>query len=57
MSMNGLRCQINTSIKQGLKLRIEELQQKKITIESIIEAGVMVFEKKLEKKKQKSPNV
>lgn len=51
--MNGARCQINTSIKQGLKLRIEELQQEKITIEAMIEAGVMVLEKQIKKKKTK----
>lgn len=55
--MNIPRCQINTSIKQALKIRIEELQQKKITIEAMIEAGVMVFEKKIEKRKQKSPDL
>lgn len=54
--MQKLRCQINTSIKQSLKLRVEELQQMHVTIESILEAGVIVFEKKIEKNKQKSPS-
>lgn len=48
LDMNNARCQINTSIKQQLKLRVEELQQKNITIEAILEAGVMVFEKKIQ---------
>lgn len=55
--MNNARCQVNTSIKQGLKLRIEELQKEKITIETILEAGVMFYEKQVsKKKKQKSPS-
>lgn len=55
--MTSVRCQINTSIDRSLKMRVEELQEKKITVAAIIEAGVMALEKKLGKRKQKSPSV
>ena len=47
--MNHLRCQVNTSIKHSLKVRIQNLQKQGVTIETMIATGVSILEKKAKK--------